>query len=59
MDAEPSRARRAHSSHRLEDVGNDKPVRVTASKLLCRNTFGVDSIGDLYQGWAVAVPTLS
>jgi len=35
------------------------PVRVAASTLLCRNTFGVGSDGGLYQGWAVAVPTLS
>jgi len=34
------------------------PVRVAASKLLCRNTFGVGWDGLLYQGWAVAAPTL-
>jgi len=36
----------------------NNPVRVAASPLLCRNTFGVGSDGNLYQGWAVAVPTL-
>jgi len=38
---------------------NNNPVRVAVSTLLCRNTFGVGSDGlFLYQGWAVAVPTL-
>jgi len=59
MDAEPSRARRAHSCHPIGDVGNDKPYRVAASMLLCRNTFGVGSDGGYYQGWAVPVPNLS
>jgi len=27
MDAEPSRARRAHSCYAIKDVGNDKPFR--------------------------------
>jgi len=34
------------------------PVRVAASTFLFRNTFGVGSDDDLYQGWAVTAPTL-